>query len=60
MLVELYGAKLNPRLGGELFLRKSGRLSYRLEALFVCLGVVPFINDNLGEFVFGGLVKRMV
>ena len=48
------------RLGGQLLLGQAGCLSCCLEALFACLGFVPFINDYLGEFNFGGLVKRMV
>lgn len=59
-LVELYGTDFDSRLGGQLLLGQAGCLSCCLEALFACLGFVPFINDYLGEFNFGGLVKRMV
>ena len=60
LLVELYGTEFDSRLGGQLLLGQAGRLSCCLEALFACLGFVPFINDYLGEFIFGGLMKRMV
>ena len=59
LLVELYGAEFNSRLGGQLLLGHAGRLSCRSEAFLGSLSFVPLVDDNLGKFIFGGLMKRI-